>query len=422
MVMKVNFTAKGPNLRGKLAACVRFEGSKNRNYKLVKGIRTRDLSTWDQERQMFMAPTEDAMNDSIVVSKMRDDLMKIFEQHHPATAAELFRLYDEGVADRKPLTLGGFISVVVEEMRSGRGNKKPSRHYQNYITLLHKLEDEGYIVNLPMSEIDNSHFVRFSDYLIRLHEQNGAGTNYYNLMKLFKQVHTKAYQRNLNDNTLRFRYSDYGPAENLDCEKMPVFTKEDYARFLALDLGELRHHGVNPEFYKNLYKDYCIFLYETLSRPADVMKMKLSDIMEVKGKMYLRYVPEKKKNSRARNKVVYTPLNERAMSVVDKYRGRSASGYIFPFSMNDCQWDMNNAESWNRWRNRNTRAQNMINAWLKKVAFALGIEFPLTLYTFRRSALTHACADDPNYMQIALRAGTSPDMLVRHYVDNTAFQ
>ena len=40
MVMKVNFTAKGPNLRGKLAACVRFEGSKNRNYKLIKGIRT----------------------------------------------------------------------------------------------------------------------------------------------------------------------------------------------------------------------------------------------------------------------------------------------------------------------------------------------------------------------------------------------
>ena len=86
MVMKVNFTAKGPNLRGKLAVCVRFEGSKNRNYKLVKGIRTRDLSTWDQERQMFMAPTEDAMNDNIVVSKMRDDLMKIFEQHHPVTA------------------------------------------------------------------------------------------------------------------------------------------------------------------------------------------------------------------------------------------------------------------------------------------------------------------------------------------------
>ena len=35
---------------------------------------------------MFMAPTEDAMNDNIVVSKMRDDLMKIFEQHHLATA------------------------------------------------------------------------------------------------------------------------------------------------------------------------------------------------------------------------------------------------------------------------------------------------------------------------------------------------
>lgn len=49
-------------------------------------------------------------------------------------------------------------------MRTGRGNKKPSRNYQTYINLLHKLEDEGRLIDIPVAEIDNSHFVWFSDY------------------------------------------------------------------------------------------------------------------------------------------------------------------------------------------------------------------------------------------------------------------
>ena len=89
--------------------------------------------------------------------------------------------------------------------------------------------------------------------------------------------------------------------------------------------------------------------------------------------------------------------------------------------MNEYSWDMNDAESWNKWNNRRANLQEKINAWLRyKVAVALGWNIKLTLYTFRHSSLTHACmSTNANWGAVALNAGTSIDMLQKHYVSNT---
>ena len=80
---------------------------------------------------------------------------------------------------------------------------------------------------------------------------------------------------------------------------------------------------------------------------------------------------------------------------------------------------MQDAKSWNKWNIRKTRALELINYWLKKARVALNIDFNVTLYTFRHSALTHACmAEGANWGQIALESGTSIDMLEKHYVSN----
>lgn len=89
--------------------------------------------------------------------------------------------------------------------------------------------------------------------------------------------------------------------------------------------------------------------------------------------------------------------------------------------MNEYKWDMLNAKSWNKWNNRKSRLQEMINKWLReKVAKALNWDIVPHLYTFRHSTLTHACmTEGANYMRIALDGGTSPNMLQNHYVSNT---
>lgn len=202
-------------------------------------------------------------------------------------------------------------------------------------------------------------------------------------------------------------------------EKRPSLTQEQFHTFCELDLTEIPQSGVDPDFYKALYRDFCVFLYETKTRPADVIRSHSDNIVTNNGYKCLKYTPEKKKNSKERNKIVTAPLSKRALQIIERYKGQSSQGYIFPFSMNEYNWDLKNADSWNNWNNRKQRTCEMVNQWLKKVQTALDIAFPLTLYTVRHSALTHACmVDGANWGIIALESGTSIKMLEQHYVSN----
>ena len=66
------------------------------------------------------------------------------------------------------------------------------------------------LINVPIAEIDNKGFIQFSNFILSLSDDEGR-TNYLNIMKLFKQVHTKAYDRELTDTVLRFKYTDCAP-------------------------------------------------------------------------------------------------------------------------------------------------------------------------------------------------------------------
>lgn len=317
------------------------------------------------------------------------------------------------------VTFGDFLNSLIDEMRNGTNNKRPSKNYQVYINLLHKLEREGNIINVALADVCNKHFIAFSDFILSLSDDEGR-TNYYNLMKLFKQVHTKASKRELNQYRLVFPYAEYTPVkDDEDDEKRPSLSLEQYNAFVGLDLSAIPQSGCNVEFYKTLYHNFCVFLYEMKLRPVDALKLHASNIVAVNGKQYIKYVAEKKKNSKEKNKTTYSPLTPKALEIINHYKGQSAKGYIFPFALNEYDWDYNNAESWNKWNNRKQRAIDMVNQWLKKVAVILGITFPLVCYTFRHSTLSHACmSKGANYMQIALEAATSPDMLLKHYVSN----
>ena len=140
--------------------------------------------------------------------------------------------------------------------------------------------------------------------------------------------------------------------------------------------------------------------------------------------MYWRYTPEKKKNYQTTDASVKAPLSKVALCIIKKYKGVNSQGYIFPFAMNEYNWDAAfdechwDAKKWNNWNNRKQRALEMVNAWLKKVGEILEIPH-LTLYTFRHSAFTHACnADNANWGIIAMEGGTSIKMLESRYVKN----
>jgi hypothetical protein len=118
-----------------------------------------------------------------------------------------------------------------------------------------------------------------------------------------------------------------------------------------------------------------------------------------------------------KNNVVFTQITERAQSIINKYKGKSSQGYIFPFAMNQYKWDMNDSESWRRWHNRKQATIEKIRAFLKKVAKHIGINpDDFIIYTFRHTAITHEVKSNKKpLMDIAKEAGTSVNMIESIY-------
>lgn len=427
-------TASAPSrTKGVLCVVVGYKGTdKGRKSHPIDGLTSPDLRYWDKKAQRFTSGTDTARANNPVLDAICERCDELLNNSAITSPSEFKEALKSGVTPSDVITLGDFLNTLIGEMRNGTNNKRPSKNYQPYTNLLHKLEKEetaqykGKVVNLinvPIAEIDNKCFIQFSDFILSLSDDEGR-TNYLNIMKLFKQTHKKAYDRELTDTTLRFKYTDHAPLLPDEYgEKAPSLTPEQYAQFVALDIKTLNKSGSLSYELMEMYKDFCIFLYETKMRPVDVTRAHTDNIVMIEGRQYYRYTPEKKKNNRQTNKdkITPAPLNDVALSIIAKYKGKSSQGYIFPFSMNEYNWDMMDAVKWNKWNNRKARLQEMINKWLReKVAKALNWDIVPHLYTFRHSTLTHACmSEGANLMRIALDGGTSIEMLQKHYVSNT---
>ena len=87
--------------------------------------------------------------------------------------------------------------------------------------------------------------------------------------------------------------------------------------------------------------------------------------------------------------------------------------------MNHKKWDLDNTVQYRMWYNAVNKAEGKINRFLKRVGKKMDIPFPLTIYAFRRSSITHAISkgEMPVHL-IAEVAGTSVSMIDNHYTNS----
>ena len=418
-----------------LYVCVAYKGSsKGRKYFTVQGLISPDFRYWSKKEQRFTSGTDTAKANNPVLEDICALCDELLTNSAITSPSEFIEALKRGCAPSDVLTFGDFLRELIDDWKSGKNNKLPSKAYQPYINLLHKLEkekDAQYrgkgcdLINVPIANVDNQCFIQFHHFVLSLSDKEGR-SNYINIMKLFKQVHKKAFELELTDTVFRFPYAKHAPNNNKKKKKRSALTMEQYAKFVKLDVTTLPKSGTLTYELMQLYKDYCIFLYEMFSRPVDVTRAHSNDIVTIHEKKFLSYIPTKKKNNTQddEDKTVAAPITDTAMRIINKYKGKSSQGYIFPFSMNEYKWDMVNAKDWNKWNNRKQRVQEMINSWLRnKVAKAIGVDFPFTLYVFRHSVFTHACmakgTDKDSIINIAKKGGTSIKMIDKHYYSST---
>lgn len=405
--LNLSFTFKGKTF----CLCVTQRGTSNRNFKKIEGLINPNFQCWDRKRQAFYEATEDAIHNNNVLQQMKEPYQRLINQYNPQSAIELFALYDKDIkGEIKPVrTLGDFVEALINAGKKAQ-IKNPAKTYQQKINLLHKLQQEGQIINKPIEDIDNKDFIAFGKFILGLPKNKGQ-SNFINIMKYFKEVHSIAVSQELNDHILKYKYTKDAPVKKSK-EKF-AFTNRQYQKFVELDLNKIPQSGCNPSYYKELYRDFCILMYETMMRPVDALRLHTSNI---KGNK-ITYVVEKKKNYQdERKSKVTTKIKPNTQRIIAKYKGKSTKGYIFPFAVNEHDWDFTNSDSWNKWNNRKQKQLEDVNTFLHKVEKIMGINDTITNYSFRHTAFTHAVnKPNANLMLIAKEGGTSVKMLEQHY-------
>lgn len=437
--LSLKFTKKND----KFCLCALVVGTRVRHYKVVDVLKNPNFSKWDQKAQMFISRNENDLQNNIRLMDYLAPFKQLLEEHNFENGSELFGFYERQSKERaeeairneqKEMTLGEFLNKTIEELRHPT-KRKPSSNFQPYTTLLHKLEKEKILIKTPISKVNRDTFVHFSAWILQQKGLKGEGKNYIALMKLLIATVNRARKAGLTEYVPNFPYMEHAPVINKLSEKasdlnnsggtVKSLSPAQYEQFLALDLDEIKLKHPHHNYYKDLYRDFCILLYEMKSRPIDIIKLHWNNLAfnERYQRWTCTYIPSKKKNyafmrENDSNPLVVQFLTPRALEIVMKYKGMSPTGYVLPFSFNKRKWDMEDPDQYHTYYTQQNRMQGRINRFLHKVGDHFGLTFKLTIYAFRRTAITKAIIDNEMPLpMIAKVAGTSVAMIEHHYVN-----
>lgn len=458
-----NISLKFTNRNGRFCLCATVVGTTIRHYRTVDELRNPDFKTWDKTTQRFGSRRPiDRTNNQILSETLRhyEDLMKAYDfatgkelfafqsynpeeppkdevrktQPRPTLPPQTRRAENKAASSESEITLGKWLDEIIEEIKNPT-RLKPSASYQGYLTLLHKLEAEGKLINQPVSSLGDDSFVQLIKWLSKQKGKNGKGVNFIGTMKMFAAAISRARKARLTTYRPDFPYMDYAPVHKVTDKAKDFLTNggaiqsltdEQYEQFVSMDLSEIKlARGAKMEYYKELYRDFCMLLYEMKSRPIDILRLHWDNIAydEATGRFTCTYIPAKKKNYGASSKhtskaLVIQYLSPKAVEIVLKYQGKSKGGYVFPFALNQTRWNLNDPQQFHYHYYKGNHICGQINRFLHKVGQHLKVPFQLTLYAFRRTAITQAIIENKMPItMIAKVAGTSVEMIEAHYAN-----
>lgn len=434
----VTFTSSAPGRQKGVfyLSVYRIGDTSGRKVVRIDGLNDPSPDHWDKKTQRFVQATETAIANNKVLEELEQKCEELQARPDINTPAQFIAAVyaSEEKPKTKVLTFGGFIEEVVNKQR-----KEPTGNYQLMLTLLNNLKGENHrstkgkvkhfpkpelngvpLIDTPLAEIGTAHFAAFADWVKEVKE----GKNYRGLTNTFHHALKIAEEEGKNSQPIKFQHRKHAP------KCVTVSTQADKA-LTQRQFDEIKALGgtiVNPDGHRNrsqqaLYLDTALLQYYTLSRPADVLLFRW-DMVEERpdGTKVLRYIPFKKRTyTNATAHTTNMPLCPEALAIMEKYKGQSAGGYILPFDMNATAWDITDKRSYDKWKLAETDTLGKVNAHLKKVGERVALPFELDLYAFRRSAITHELNKGTNIAQVARRAGTSVNMISKHYYKDNEF-
>lgn len=395
---------------------LRISEGKERFYKrvahLMKG--QPDLKHWKQDKEMFSGYAEFYKENNQILEDFKAIYWKLIQEHPELSAKQVACFYKAqqqrtgskpvqltawGVEDYKN-SVSKYLEVVISRERAKQGC-----NYESYYKLLTRCRrDIGGFDDMPFSTIDYNQMVTIAYIFAR-------EPSYKNISKTFRALLGKAHKDpDVNFRLSQigdFRFCDYSPCKyDIESKHPDILDSKQLRAFLNTS-----PYNLTPN-YKNrseiaLYYDFCVFMFNSFFSPCDVIKAKKRDVTNRNTIMVRR-----KKTHRP----VEVPITPAMKLIIDKYKGMSKDGYIFPIMDDKKEKEYKTKD----YTFKNFREK--LNNWLKGVGHYLGLDFNLYAYVFRHTAITVAIDSGLPVSYISNAAGTSVEMIQQHYYNGECQQ
>jgi len=395
---------------------LRISEGKERYYKRVAGLLkgTPGVKHWKADMEQFCGYAEFYKENNQILADYKQIYWKLVREHPELSARQVACFYRHDTSNRisKPVVLSDW---SVEEYKNSvsrflevvilREKAKQGCNFECYQKLLAKCRKSiGGFDELPFSTIDYNKMVAIA-------YSFAQDKGYRNYAKTFRALLGKAHK---DPNVLfmlrqidGFQFSDYDPCKfQVEMAHPDILSTEQLRTFLNADPYYLTP-GYKRRNEIELYYDFCVFMYSSFFAPCDVIKAKLRDITN-KSTLVMR----RKKTHRP----VEIPISPAMRKIIDKYRGQSKDGYIFPI-MDDKKEKQYKTKDYSF-----KRFRGKLNVWLKSVGETLGTDFDLYAYVFRHTAITVAINSGLPVSYIAHAAGTSVEVIQQHYYNGECEQ
>lgn len=396
---------------------LRISENKDRFYKnveyLLKG--SPDLKHWKADKEQFSGYSPFHEENNQALSDFKQIYWRLVTEHPELTARQVSDYYknERRHTGTEPVELADW---TVDQYRNSvakylevvtlREKAKSGCNYEGYYKLLQRCRrDIPGFETMPFSTLDYNKMVQLANIFA---QQRG----YLHHSKKFRSLLGKASKdRDVMFNLSQigdFKFVDYNPDRYAVTgrNEPDVLSAEELKAFLNLSVQDITPKYKDRRMVE-IYYDFCVFMFHSFFAPCDVIKLKWRDITR-RGTIVAR----RKKTHRA----VEVPVTPAMRAIIDKYKGQSKDGYIFPI-MDDEKEKTYTTKDYTF-----KKFREFLNRWLKVVGRELNLAFDLYAYVFRHTAITVAIDKGLPISYIANAAGTNVEMIQQHYYNGESQQ
>lgn len=396
---------------------LRISENKDRYYKsveyLLKG--TPDLKHWKADKEHFSGYSPFHEENNKAIADFKQIYWKLVTEHPELTARQVSDYYRNErrhtgtepveLAEWKPEQYKNSVDKYLEVVVL-REKAKSGCNYEGYYKLLQKCRREipGF-ETMPFSTLDYNKMVQIANIFAQ-------GRAYTHHSKKFRSLLGKASKdkdvmfalTQIGD----FKFVDYNPDRYaVEGRNEPdVLSADELKMFLNLNPSDITPRYKDRRMVE-IYYDFCVFMFHSFFAPCDVIKLKWRDITR-RGTIIAR----RKKTHRA----VEVPITPVMRRIIDKYKGQSKDGYIFPI-MDDEKEKKYSTKDYTF-----KKFREFLNKWLKIVGKEMQLSFNLYAYVFRHTAITVALDNGLPVSYVANAAGTNAEMIQQHYYNGESQQ